>query len=212
MQLASFLIASLFVEHSVRLWKKLNVRMALNQNIFQNRVVDKQIDADTVLLTLATTAEGYNFLRPNATYTVVLPENAVVNDEGTGNKAFASTFSTVRDDIAPTVTATTPADDTKKIELDTEIQVKFSELMMAKDLSRVVLTDEKGNQVALHVSLPYATDTLTITLPDVPDVGTHYTLSVPQGAVTDLGGNELAQDCTVHFQTTHKKLKDKEKD
>jgi methionine-rich copper-binding protein CopC len=113
-----------------------------------------------------------------------------------------STFTTIPDTIAPTVTATSPANNATGVAVTSQVTVTFSEAMDASTITTatVKLNVSGGAPVAGTVTYDAATHIATFhpTASLLPN--TNYTGTVTTGA-KDAAGNSLATTFTFVFKT-----------
>lgn len=146
-------------------------------------------------------------LADNTRYTVSFGSGAVRdlmgNGLATGNH-FA--FTTDTDKKAPTITATTPVDDSQGASPTAGISIKFSEAIQRGNGLIAIKNVTTGKVVELisasnssRVSLD--NDTLTIKPTRALSYNSDYQITLASGSVTDLQGNRFTGTSTYNFKT-----------
>jgi len=156
-------------------------------------------NADTNTATFTPTAPLAN----NTGYTLTVTTGVRDVAGNTLLSDFTSTFTTVADTTAPTVIATSPANDTTNVPITSAVTVTFSENMNPATINGATFnlrTTTGGIEKAGTVSYNTATRiaTFTPTTPFAP--ATNYTGTVTTGA-RDVEGNPLAGTFTFAFTT-----------
>jgi hypothetical protein len=158
-------------------------------------------NAATNTATLDPTADLAN----NTSYTITVTSgvkdvagNIVV---GTAGQPLTSTFTTIPDTTAPTVSTTTPVTGATGIARSANILIVFSEAMNPATINGTTITMSGG--VVGSVTYDAATRTATFNPSSDLAASTSYTVTILGGAlgVKDLAGNAMAVNATVSFTT-----------
>lgn len=115
---------------------------------------------------------------------------------GMAQTAFAAT----KDTKAPTITKTSPVDKATDIMKESEIVIRFSEIIKkGKTFDQINIKSVVGKTVAYTYEIK---DNLLILTPKSKlAYNTNYTVTVPSGAVKDATGNTLKKDKSFDFIT-----------
>ncbi|MDH5668376.1 MAG: Ig-like domain-containing protein, partial [Nitrospira sp.] len=112
---------------------------------------------------------------------------------GVGAYTLAATGSAVvAHHVGPTVVAITPADGARLASPPTTIDLTFSEGLRLDSVDASDLQLSGGGTVITVQVLDGQTLRFTVSVPDVPNTETTYTVTLPAGAVTDLQGDPNA--------------------
>ncbi|MEW6447756.1 MAG: Ig-like domain-containing protein [Bacillota bacterium] len=148
----------------------------------------------------------YQNLAFNTRYTVHIPKDAVSAKSG-DRLAADYTFSfTTRENPAPEVTATDPANNASNVPVDKTVTVTFSKNVVGSvKYYQITLKDTNNNDVAFTKSI--SGDTLTIDPKQNLAFSTAYTVTIPKWAVeSDTGAATeetlLQDDYSFSFTTT----------
>lgn len=134
------------------------------------------------------------------TYTASLTAGAT-DIAGNGLVANTWSFATVPPDfVRPTVSSTSPANNTSGAPVNSTIKVTFSEPMHAASINETTFTVSSGVTGSITYDAATNTATLTPTAPLQP--GTPYTATITTG-VDDLAQNQLAANFTWTFLTNN---------
>jgi len=106
--------------------------------------------------------------------------------------------------VGPTVTSTVPANGATDVEVDSSMQVTFSEAMDPTSITTATFTLNRG--VTGSVGYDASTNTATFTPSSNLDYYTLYTATITTG-VKDTSGNNMAADYTWTFTTETRKTK-----
>ncbi len=136
----------------------------------------------------------------NTSYTVTVTTG--VKDVA-GNALAAqstSTFTTILDTVAPTITATSPVANATGVARNTTVNVTFSEAMDATTITGSTFTVTAGGAVVGSVSYNAATRVATFTPSGQLAASTVHTVTVTTG-VKDAAGNSMAVNAVFSFTT-----------
>ncbi|MEW6574379.1 MAG: Ig-like domain-containing protein [Bacillota bacterium] len=144
------------------------------------------------------TVDPDNTLDSGAVYTVNIPAGAVKDTTG---KPLAEDFSySFTTEGAPAVVGTDPINNAAGVTPDKTITVTFNKTVQPGDnYGLISLKHQDGGDI------PFTKNISGITLTIDPDAdldpGVTYTVYLPAGAVKDLSGTPLKNDCTFSFTT-----------
>lgn len=142
-------------------------------------------------------------LAPNTTYTATI--KMAVKDELdialTSDYVWSFTTNATVDAIAPTVTATVPANNAIGVELNKAVAITFSKELDPATVNASTFTLKQGNTLILG-AIGYSGKTATFTPTSLMVAGLSYTATVTVG-VKDIAGNSLAANQVVTFTTTN---------
>jgi alkaline phosphatase len=108
------------------------------------------------------------------------------------------------DKTVPTVTGYNPADEAKAVAVDRDILITFSEDVMLSNTSGVVLHQGSQTGTAVSATVTVSGSTLTIDPEGSLKNGTDYFVTLADGSVLDLVGNQYEDDDehdAYHFST-----------
>lgn len=105
-----------------------------------------------------------------------------------------------KDTKAPTITKTNPVDKGTDIMKESEIVVRFSEIIKkGKTIDQINIKSVLGKTIAYTYEIK---DNLLIITPKAKlNYNTNYTVTIPSGAVKDASGNVLKRDKSFDFIT-----------
>ena len=154
-------------------------------------VASRTLDADSTMMTLTLSTAQRQMVNAMAAPQLDITAVAVADTAGNGILAAPDQGITVADGIPPTISSAAYNPGTGIL------RITFSEpLGPAVDYSGMVLAGESGNVALDDVSArDHSADTITVTLGAAQrtSVGGTMTLSVSEGAVTDIAGNGIAR-------------------
>ena len=136
----------------------------------------------------------------NTSYTITVTTGV---EDVAGNNLAAqstSTFTTIQDTVAPTVTATSPTAGATNVPRNTIITVTFSEAMNPTTINGTTFTVTAGGAVVGSVSYNAATRVATFTPSGQLAASTVHTVTVTTGA-KDLADNPMAVNAVFSFTT-----------
>jgi hypothetical protein len=137
----------------------------------------------------------------NTSYTITVTTGV---EDVAGNNLAAqstSTFTTIQDTVAPTVTATSPVAGATNVSRNTIITVTFSEAMDPTTINGTTFTVSAGGPVVGSVSYNAATRVATFTPSGQLAASALHTVTVTTGA-KDLAGNSMAVNAVFTFTTS----------
>ncbi len=164
---------------------------------FSNNI-QAQVTIDGSVMTIDPTVD----LEGGSEYTLILGTGLLDLAGNELDEEVVSTFITeFLDEEPPTVVSIVPENDAKRIELEANIVVTFSEAidMNSVTAESVGLTIQ-NNSDRLSINVSIENNILTVDPELVLEEGTSYSLTV-ETTVTDLAGNELAEIFTSGFTT-----------
>jgi hypothetical protein len=182
-----------------------NTTITLSDNL--GNPVSTSVSYDDVRLTATLTP--ISSLTQKTTYTMtVASTNAKQIKDLAGNpqaSPYSSSFTTLNDTTAPTVTVVSPADGTTGVSLLPQVTVTFSESMDVSKINNatITLSDSAGKPMSAAVSYDAASLTATLTPSSPLAITTSYKVMVGT-SVTDLAGNPLGSAYSASFTTTDK--------
>jgi len=156
---------------------------------------DIDVDEETSTHTLSPVSQ----LPPNTLFTVNI--DSTVGDRD-GNKIAARSWSFTTtggtDNEPPSLDSTTPRDGQTNVSVDVNFQIRFSEPVTQGGNIDIIVTPSPGNGVD-----SWSADGRTLIFDPDEDLldNQQYTILIPQGAVTDLAGNNLAESSVIRFTT-----------
>ena len=120
--------------------------------------------------------------------------------DANGNEsAYSNTVSFTLDTTAPTHTNKSPSNSTTDVAIDSNITLTFDEAVYGDNLlgRYVIITDENGNThstISPLTSGTFSSDLLSVTLDPIDNFNSAktYTVTLQEGTLTDLAGNQIA--------------------
>lgn len=142
-------------------------------------------------------------LQNDEKYSFIIPAGAVKNVNGDIQKdTYTYVFKTEKEKIPPEVRLVYPADNAENTAVDSDIVVTFTEKVQKGDnFSGIVLKNIYDEVIPITPVID--SDKLVIRLNNSLNMTYNmgYILTVPQGAIKDITGNELQEDFTSRFKT-----------
>src|SRR6185369_14328188 len=148
-------------------------------------------------------------LHPNSTYSVQLVSGVIVDKSGNPYAGISDpatlNFSTT-DTIAPTLTASSPADDAVAVPTGSNLVLTFSEAVKAGSGSIVLSngTDTRTIAIGDASQVTISGNLVTLNPSSDLDANTTYSIRLAGGVITDLAGNAYAgisDTTTLNFTT-----------
>ncbi|MDD4495924.1 MAG: Ig-like domain-containing protein, partial [Eubacteriales bacterium] len=185
-------------EGSVSVLPRIQLNFKGEAALSAGRISVSDENGNSVEFTLDAFADGsktvniipINPLKPNTTYTVIVPSNFAKSRLNPGmpmKKDYAFTFTTGAN--SPAISSIYPADNAKNVPIDTKIEVEFSsEVKSGPRLSDVQVSDSAGNRILARALINGKKVSITL-LNYWLNPDETYTFLVPAGAVPDLAGN-----------------------
>ncbi len=119
------------------------------------------------------------------------------NEDQYVEDAYVSQIDDLVDYEPPVVTKSDPANNAKEVSVNKVIKIVYNEPITSSDLSGITLSKSGGNVL---ISTVISGNTLVITPLSKYQMGTTYTLNIPEGTIEDLAGN-VADEYNMAFTT-----------
>ena len=145
-----------------------------------------------------------NFSSLQQVYVAITGTDVEDTSDNAGSDASA-TF-TVADSAAPTLSSSSPSDDTVGVAADANIVLTFSENIQA-GIGDIVISDGAGNTLTIPIGdgqVTIATNTVTINPTSDLSYSTGYNIQIASGVIDDTSGNAYAgitDATTLNFET-----------
>jgi methionine-rich copper-binding protein CopC len=145
----------------------------------------------------------YGNLLYNTKYKIMIPEGAVTDQVGNPlNTAYSFGFTTIADNVPPTVSYTQPFNDSVGVAANAPVMVYFNEFIKeGAEIGNVTLS----NGSTVIPSVKYISSKSLQIIPQngaTLEKNTKYTVNIPAGAVVDMAENRFAAAYTFSFTTS----------